>query len=133
MNFKISLLKMAIKWTPKSLILWVANIRLKGIAELIDFSFDLEARKSYVRIKLFGEAESIEVWLEDFVVVNDEGSYKFILHQAQSNRLWLDNLLSRIVGKEWKIPVMPQTELITELFKVERLEQEDEGPEQEDN
>jgi hypothetical protein len=129
MSFKSSLIKIAIKWTPKRLILWVANIMLKGVAELTDFSFDLEARKAYIQIQLVGESETIEVWLEGFVIISDEESYKLIIQQAQSNRLWLDNLLSRIVGKAWKIPVTAQMtsqiELITELFKAESPEQED--------
>ena len=111
------------------MIIWVANIILKGIAELTDFSFDLEARKIYVQIQLLGESETIEVWLEDFAIVSDEGSYQLIIQQAQSNRLWLNNLLSRIIGKAWKIPVIPQLtahlELIAELFKAESPEQED--------
>ncbi|MFA5920647.1 MAG: hypothetical protein WC856_05085 [Methylococcaceae bacterium] len=129
MSFKSSLIKIAIKWTPNSLILWVANIMLKGIAELTDFSFDLEARKAYIQIQLVGESETIEVWLEGFAIISDEESYKLIIQQAQSNRLWLDNLLSRIVGKAWKIPVAAQMtsqiELITELLKAESPEQED--------
>jgi len=129
MSFKTSLIKMAIKLTPNMMIVWVANIILKGIAELTDFSFDLEARKIYVQIQLLGESETIEVWLEDFAVVSDGGSHKFIIHQAQSNRLWLNNLLAHIAGKNWKIPVIPQLaahiELISELFKSESPEQED--------
>ena len=129
MSFKSSLIKIAIKWTPKRLILWVANIMLKDVAELTDFSFDLEARKAYIQIQLVGESETIEIWLEGFVIISDEESYKLIIQQAQSNRLWLNNLLSRIVGKAWKIPVTAQMtsqiELITELFKAESPEQED--------
>ena len=102
---------------------------LKDVAELTDFSFDLEARKAYIQIQLVGESETIEVWLEGFVIISDEESYKLIIQQAQSNRLWLNNLLSRIVGKAWKIPVTAQMtsqiELITELFKAESPEQED--------
>lgn len=111
------------------MVIWVANIILKGIAELIDFNFDLETRKAYVKIQLLGEAEAIEVWLEDFAIVSDEESYKLIIQQAQSNRLWLNNVLSRIVGKAWKIPVIPQLtahlELIAEVFKAESPEQAD--------
>ena len=130
MSFKSSLIKIAIKWTPNTLVLWVANIILKGIAELTDFSFDLETRKAYIQIQLVGESETIEVWLEGFAIIGDEESCQLIIHQAHSNRLWLDNLLSRIVGKAWKIPVTAQTksqiELIAELFK-------DESPVRENN
>jgi hypothetical protein len=129
MSFKTSLIKMAINLTPNMVIVWVANIILKGIAELTDFSFDLEARKVYVQIQLLGESETIEVWLDGFAVVSDGESHEFIIHQAKSNRLWLNNLLARIVGKAWKIPVIPQLaahiELISELFKAESPEQED--------
>ncbi|MDO9103630.1 MAG: hypothetical protein Q7U57_01580 [Methylovulum sp.] len=128
MSYKTSLIKMAIKCTPKVLILWVANTQLKGIAELADFNFDLDARKSYVQIKLFGEAEAIEVWLEDFAVVGEGESYQFIIEKAQSNRPWLANALARVVGTAWKIPVTPQTkphlELVAELFKTESPKQE---------
>jgi hypothetical protein len=125
MSYKTSLIRMAIKWTPNMMILWVANIMLKGIAELIAFSFDLDARKIYVHTQLIGEAESIEVWMEDFAIISEEESYKIIIHQAQSNRIWLDNILSRLIGKAWTIPVPPQFAaqfgLMAELFKVESL------------
>jgi hypothetical protein len=127
MSFKTRLIKMAIKLTPNMMIIWVANIILKGIAELTAFSFDLETRKAYVQIQLVGESETIEVWLEDFAIVSDEGAYQLIIQQAQSNRIWLNNLLSRITGKAWGIPAIPQLtahlELISELFKAESPEQ----------
>jgi hypothetical protein len=129
MSYKGSLIKMAIKWTPNMMIIWVANIILKGIAELTGFNFDLDERKAYVQIQLLGETETIEVWLENFAIVSDGESYRLLIQQAQSNRLWLDNLLGRIIGKAWKIPAMPQfaaeIELICELLKAETPEQED--------
>ena len=129
MSFKTGLIKMAIKLTPNKMIIWVANIVLKDIAELTDFNFDLEARKVYVQIQLLGESETIEVWLEDFAVVSDEEAYKLIIQQARSNRIWLNNLLSRIIGKAWKIPAMPQfaaeIKLISELFEAESPKLED--------
>lgn len=128
MSFKSNLIKIAIKWTPNKLILWVANIILKGVAELMAFSFDLEERKAYIQLQLAGESETIEVWLEGFGIIRDEESYKLIIQQAKSNRLWLNNLLSRIAGKAWKIPVTTQLtahmDLITELFKADSLGQE---------
>jgi len=121
MSIKSSLIKVVIKLTPNILIIWVSNIILKGIAELTAFSFDLEARKIYVQIRLHGEAETIEVCLEDFAVFSDGESYRFIIHQAKSDRPWLHKILSHIVGKAWKIPAIPeltsQLELLTELFK----------------
>jgi len=127
MSFKTGLIKMAIKLTPNVMIIWVANIVLKGIAELKDFNFDIDARTAYVQAQLCGEAEAIEVWLENFAIAGDENTYQFIIQKAQSNRLWLNNLLSRIVGKPWEIPVPPQfaseMALLAELFKAENPEQ----------
>jgi len=129
MSFKTGLIKMAIKCTPNIMIIWVANIILKGIAELKDFSFDLEPRAAYVQIQLVGESETIDVWMEDFAIVNDDGAYHLIVQKAESNRIWLSNILSRITGKAWKIPEIPQLaphlELIAELFKPENPEQEE--------
>jgi hypothetical protein len=125
MSFKSSLLKIAIKIaikvTPNKMVLWVANTVLKGIAELTDFSFDIDTRKVYVQTTLYGETEAIEVWLEDFAIASDGQSYQFIMHHARSNRPWLTNILAHIVGKAWKIPAIPQLNahmaLIAELFK----------------
>lgn len=123
MSFKSNLVKMAINWTPKMMVIWVANIILKGIAELTDYSFDLDARKVYVQTTLYGEIEPIEVWLNGFAIIGEEETKYLILEQGQSNKLWLTNILSKIAGKAWKIPEMPQfkahIDLIAELLKTE--------------
>lgn len=133
MSFKTGLIKMAIKCTPNFMVIWVANIVLKGIAELKDFSFDLEPRTAYVQIQLVGEVETIDVWVEDFAIINNDGAYQLIIQKAESNRIWLSNILARITGKAWSIPEIPQLaphlELISELFKAESPEQA--TPEQE--
>ncbi|MDP1663829.1 MAG: hypothetical protein Q8L79_01790 [Methylobacter sp.] len=133
MSFKTGLIKMAIKCTPNFMVIWVANIVLKGIAELKDFSFDLEPRTAYVQIQLVGEVETIDVWVEDFAIINNDGAYQLIIQKAESNRIWLSNILARITGKAWSIPEIPQLaphlELISELFKAESQEQA--TPEQE--
>lgn len=125
MSFKISLVKMAINWTPKMMVTWVANIILKGIAELNDYNFDLDERKVYVQTTLYGEAEPIEVWLEGFAILNNgKGKAKyFILETGRSNKPWLTTLLSKTAGRRWRIPVIPQfaahMEFIAELLKAE--------------
>jgi hypothetical protein len=131
MSLKTSLIKIAIKLTPNIIVIWVANIILKGIAELTDFNFDLDTRTAFVRATLLGEAEPIEVAIDGFAVVSDADAHQLIIHQAQSNRLWLDHLLSRVVGKAWKIPEIPEyadeIELLAELFKPDSPEQEESG------
>ncbi|MGY6278022.1 hypothetical protein [Methylomonas sp. MgM2] len=121
MSIKSSLIKIVIKLTPNILVIWIANIVLKGIAELLHFNFDIDSRKMYVQTRLYGEENTIDVVLEDFAVFNDNGSYRFIIHHASSDRPWLNNLLSRGIGKAWKIPALPgfsaPLELVAELFK----------------
>jgi hypothetical protein len=123
MSYRTSLIKLAIKWTPKALILWVANTKLKGVAKLTDFGLDLDGRTAYFQTRLFGEEETIEVRLADFAVLSDGEAYQLIIQQAHSNQPWLNNLLSRIVGKPWKLPVPPhlrsKAELLSELFSQE--------------
>ncbi len=127
MSYKTSIIKKAIEWTPKMMILWIANKVLKGIAELSDINIDLEAPKAHVQLQLFGEAEMLEIWLEGFGIIREGEGYKFILQQAKSNRLWLDNIFAHIIGKAWKIPVIPQITaympLIAELLQAESLGQ----------
>lgn len=108
MNYKVSLINMIIKCAPIKLILWVANKKLKGITEIIDFKVDLETRKIYVHIQLFGENDSLEVWIEDFAIMSSAENYQFKVDYAHSNRPWLANLLAFIVGKPWNIPVPDQ-------------------------
>ena len=129
MSLKANLAKIAIKMTPNMLIKLVANIVLKDIAKLTGFNFDIDTRQLFVQVHLAGESETIDVWLEDFSIITDAGSYKFVMQQASSNRVWLDNILSRIVRKEWPIPIpsemSSQFEFVAELFKAERPALED--------
>jgi hypothetical protein len=113
------------------MVLWVANKVLKGIAEFTDFNFDLDTRKVYVQTTLYGETEAIEVWLEDFAIVSDGKSYSFIIQHARSNRPWLTNILAHIVGKAWKIPVIPQ--LTAYMALVAELLEANERPKLEEN
>jgi hypothetical protein len=125
MSIALNLTKLVIKWTPRKLISWVANIVLKDIAELTRLRFDLESRTAYIQVQLVGESETIEVWVDGFAIIPNEDSYKFVIDKANSNRLWLDNILSRITGKTWKIPntpqFAPQIAFIAELLKADSV------------
>ena len=121
MSITSGLVKTAVKWTPKALILWVANKVLKGIAEVSDFELDLDARTAYALTTLNGESESIEVWLNGFSVISEEGYYHLLLESAESNKPWLNTIFSHITGRAWKIPDVPkfrsQIGLLAELLK----------------
>jgi hypothetical protein len=121
MSFKTSLIRTAIKWTPKTLVLWVGNIVLRGIATLTDFQLDLDNRTAFIRTQLQGEAEPIEIWLDNFTLLQDGENYHFMVSEARSNKVWLTNLLDRFTGKAWKIPEVPQLKphlgLAAELLK----------------
>lgn len=116
MGYKTSLLKMALNKTPTKMVLWAANKKLKGVAELTDFSFDSKERRLYAELILVGEEEPVDVLLEDFSIIVDEEIVRLHIHQVQSNRPWLDALLNRVVvGRGWKVPDS-QIELVQELF-----------------
>lgn len=123
MSYTTSLIKAAIKLTPTKLIRWVANFKLKGIVEITDVNFDLEARTAYIQLQLDGEAEAIEVWVKGFGIISRDENYYFTLTEGRSNRSWLHNLFARIGGKPWKIPAIPkfraQMALVAELLKIE--------------
>ena len=121
MSYKTTLIKLAIKWTPKPIVIWTSNFILKGIAQLIDFDLDIDARKIYVHIKLAGEAEAIEVWLNNFAIASKDNAYQLLIEDAKSNRIWLTNIFAHITGRAWNIPVPPQFvgyfKLIADLFQ----------------
>ena len=71
MGFLVALIKLGIKWAPKSIVLWVANYKLKGITEVKDYAVDLETRTVYANILLYGESEAIEVKAEQFGIILD--------------------------------------------------------------
>ena len=127
MNYKVSLIKLIIKCAPIKIILWAANFKLKGIAEITAFSFDLDVRTAHVQIQLFGEAEPIDVLVNGFGIIRNEHGYQFILQRTETNKPWLNNTLAHILGKAWTIPAIPQLagqmELIAELLKLDSPEQ----------
>ena len=124
MSYKKSIVKFAIKKTPKKMILWVANKKAKGVAKLTDFSFNSEKRKLYAQLLLAGDQEIVELWLEDFTLITHEESFQLVIHQIQSNRPWLDNFLKNfILEREWKIPDK-HADLIHYLLALENFEQE---------
>ncbi|MCU7834188.1 MAG: hypothetical protein KZQ83_02955 [gamma proteobacterium symbiont of Taylorina sp.] len=137
MGFKSNLLKsnllkrtvkVGAKLTPKILVVSVANILLKGVAEFSDILYDLDQHTAFVKVTLYGEEEAIEVALDGFEILGDEENYQFILHKAQSNKPWMNNILARIVGKTWDIPEIPQYKdelgFVANLLKAEEPEQE---------
>lgn len=117
MSLKSALIKIAIKLTPTVLIIWVSNLILKGIARLLEFEFDLDSRKFHVKTQLYGEIDTIDVWIEDFMINTDGHSYEFLIRKASSDRLWLNNILELIVGKSWKIPTIPELAPYMSLFE----------------
>lgn len=117
MSLKTGFVKIAIKLTPNKLVIWVANIVLKDVAKLTQYMFDIDTRRAFIEIQLDGESETIDVGLEGFAVIVDEGSYKFVIQNAHSNRRWLNTILSRVASKAWKIPETSQTAFVAELLK----------------
>lgn len=105
MSFQARMIRTALKLTPHGLVCWVANRALKGIATLKSFDLDLDARRFHVQTHLAGEPEPIEVRVEGFALLRDGAECRFIVERASSNRLWLNNLLAKVTGKAWKIPV----------------------------
>jgi len=127
MSYKTSLVKMALNNTPKTMVLWAANKKLKGVAQLRDYSYNSEERKLYTQMLLDGEEEAVDVFLDGFTILVDEGIYKLVFQQVRSSRPWLDVLLNKVLlSREWKIPES-KMELVQELFEVDNPENDSES------
>jgi hypothetical protein len=126
MSFKLKLIKYAIKLTPEKLVIWIGNLVMKGIAKLVEFNFDLDKRQLHVKTQLYGEIDTIDVWVENFMIIQDGDNYEFFIGQAHSDRPWLTNILAKLVGKAWKIPKIPQLQphmgLVAELLEEPKTE-----------
>ncbi|WP_143735840.1 hypothetical protein [Methyloprofundus sedimenti] len=107
------------------MILWAANKKARGVAKLTDFSFNSEERKLYAQMLLSGEQDATNLWIEDFTLITQEKSFLIVIHQAQSNRPWIDTLLRNFVlEREWKIPDN-HADLIHYLLALENSRQEE--------
>ena len=105
MSFKSTLVKFAIEQSPKKMVFWLANKKTKGIVKLPDDTIDFDQYKFYAQILLYGEDAPIELKLEDFVLTPDENTFHLSINHIQSNRPWLETLLTRfILKREWHIP-----------------------------
>lgn len=139
MSFKSSLEKLAVKVAPKIIkigaklmpkviIVWVANIIFKGIAEFSDIIYDLDKRTAFVKVTLYGEEEAIEVSVDGFGIVNKEENYQFVINHAESNKPWMKNVLARVTAQAWDIPDIPkyklQLDIVANLLKVDSPEQD---------
>ena len=130
MGYKSSLVKFAINKSPKKMTLWLANKKTRGVAKLTDFSFNFDERKLYAKMRLSGEQEVVELWFEDFTLVNYKNSFQLVIRQVQSNRLWLDTLLTNFVlEREWKIPDK-HADLIHQLLASQNPEQKEKDGEE---
>ncbi len=126
MSYKHTLVKFALKQSPKKMILWIANKKTKGVVKLTDFSFNSVERTLYAQLVFAGEQDAVDLWIEDFTLITKEESFRIVVHQAQSNRPWVDNLLTHFVlNRELRIPDK-HADLIHKFMAYE-------GPEQAEN
>lgn len=119
MSFKSCAVKIALNNTPTCIILWIANIKLKGIAKLTDFKLDLDKQKFYVKLLLADEKEPIELMLEGFSVARSGESYKVLIRHVQSNRTWLQNVILRALLERELIIPDKYVNFVCELLKSE--------------
>ena len=108
MSSKATYIRFAVKWTPRFLILFVANLVLRGIGKLTDFKLDLDSRTFHARTLLAGEVEPIDLWVKEFYVYKDTQGYHVVVRSAESNKIWLTNMLTHVVGRAWTLPSIPQ-------------------------
>ena len=122
MSIQATLIKAIIKMTPSFIITLGANLILRGIAKLNFFHFDLDNRRLSVATRLAGEPEDIVLNLSEFGTIRQGNKYYFILRRAESNKLWLRNLMGHITHRRWPIPNIPQLApymgLVNELLEL---------------
>ncbi len=125
MSYQSHIIKFSYKMTPKKLVYWLVNSQLKGIAKLVEYDIDFNGRKILSKVQLEGEDESIDVTLEDFTLIKNGAQYTFAIQQAHSNKIWLNNAMSKaMLGREIKIPEK-YSQLVQDLFSFHFPDPED--------
>lgn len=107
MSLKATLIRSALNLTPSFLVTLIANLILRGIAQLTFFDLNLDRRILSVRFRLYGEPDSIDLVLENFRVIQHGTELYFMLSAARSNRPWLVNLFARVTQRAVPIPDLP--------------------------
>jgi hypothetical protein len=84
------------------------NARLRGIAELTEFSVDTQAHRASGTLALPGERQAVDVRVEEYRLEWKRNAVFVTVLDANVSRAWLDTAVRElIVGRRFRLPSRP--------------------------
>jgi hypothetical protein len=81
------------------------NTRLRGIGEMTELSIDTKKRTIHMRLELLGEAEPIEIHIQEYRLKRAGEATMLTVVNVTASRQWLTEALRQfVVGRSFTIP-----------------------------
>ena len=104
MSLKSKIIKGIYKLTPNTIIIGLINRYIAEFGKVIDFKIDGQSKELSIKIILAGETEAINLTVYNYKIVKTDSKAFFVMLRGSSDRLWVNAVLQRVIGKELNIP-----------------------------
>ncbi len=104
MSLKSKIIKGIYKLTPNTIIIGLINRYITEFGKVIDFKIDGKSKELSIKIILAGETEAINLTVHNYKIVKTDSKAFFVMLRGSSDRLWVNAVLQRVIGKELNIP-----------------------------
>ena len=115
MSLKSKIIKGIYKLTPNTVIIGLINRYIAEFGRVIDFKIDGKSKELSIKVLLAGETESINLTVHNYKIVKTDNKAFFIMLKASSDRLWVNAVLQKVIGKELSIP-QEQLDIVEEFL-----------------
>jgi hypothetical protein len=105
MSLRSKLTKVAHKLTPRGLVLHFLNKLIQGYGRIIQYHINQKEKKLYLEFHLSGDSEKMEIWVDSYEIISEEGSKKIRINQVRGSREWVNKALNQFAkGKTLPVP-----------------------------
>ena len=105
MSFRSILTKFAHKLIPQPVVLHFLNKHIHGYGRIIQYNINQKEKKLYLEFHLSGDSEKIEIWVDSYEIISEEGSKKIRINQVRGSREWVNKALNQISkGRTFSVP-----------------------------
>jgi hypothetical protein len=104
MSLKSKIIKGIYKLTPNGVIIGLINRYIAEFGKVIDFKIDGKSKELSIKVLLAGETESINLTVHNYKIVKTNNKVFFVMLSGSSDRLWVNAVLQKLVGNEFRIP-----------------------------
>ncbi|MCF6175842.1 MAG: hypothetical protein L3J71_08750 [Victivallaceae bacterium] len=104
MSLKSKIIKGIYKLTPNAVIIGLINRYIAEFGKVLNFNIDGKSKELSIKVLLAGETESINLTVHNYKIVKTDNKVFFVMLSGSSDRLWVNAVLQKLVGNEFRIP-----------------------------